>query len=163
LDATVVQVYRVTIAYSTGPVTYKGTESLDALMDLVTGATLDPGGDGRWYAVQPDTDSSQVTNNLYISPAPSEAGAPITGLCAILPATLAYASATALPIPLDVHPHLLAGCKAELSDEEGRQDEAMKFEGVFAQGTTTLERRANALAQGSDRHRMRVSGYDLSR
>jgi hypothetical protein len=162
LAATIVQVYRVSVPYSSGTVTYAGTETLDMLMDITSG-TAESRYEQAFYAVQPDADALQTTNNLYLSPAPSEAGKTITGICAILPATLTYASATALPIPLDLHTRLLAGCKAELSDEESRQDEAAKHEAVFEFGVRKLEARANSLARGSDRHRMRLVGYDTRR
>lgn len=162
LPATVVEVYRLDIAYTTGTVTYKGTATLDELQDLASGAAHDPGC-GHWYATASDADATANTTNLYLSAAPTVAGATMTGNCAILPATLTYGAASALPIPVDCHRHLLAGCRAELSDEESRQDESAKFEVVFEAGVKRLEARENSRGTGSDRHRMRMSGYDYSR
>jgi hypothetical protein len=163
LDASIVEVRRVTVAFTAGTVTYTGTESIDALLDLASGDAVDPSGCGKWYAVQADTDGTMTTDNLYLYPAPDEAGASIVGVCAILPATITYGSSTALPIPVDVHKDLLAGCKAELSDEESRQDEAAKWEAVFASGIVKLAARQKSRGQGSDRHRMRLAGYDMRR
>lgn len=160
LDATIVTVKRVFVTYTSGVVTFEGTETLDSLTDLANGlATVY--GCSNFYTVAYDTDSSQVTNNLYLSPAPTEAGASITANCAVLPAAITYGSTTALPLPLDFHEHLLAGVKAELSDEDERQDSGAKFEGVYQAGITLLTKRQQGLGQGSDRHRMRMVGYDV--
>lgn len=161
LPATVVEVYRVEIAYASGAVTYMGTESLDALLDLQRGAAY--GDCGNWYAVAPDADATMNTDNLFLSAAPTEAGAVITGRCAILPATITYGATSALPIPLDLHRHLLAGCKAELLDEDSRQDEAGKLELVYTAGIKALSAREAAKGKGSDGHRLRMAGYDFSR
>lgn len=160
LPATVVEVFRLEIAYTTGTVLYTGTETLDALQDLARLTVSDPGC-GHWYAVAPDADASMNTANLYLSAAPTVAGAAMTGNCAILPATLTYGGTLALPIPLDCHRHLLAGCKAELCDEEST--DSSKFEAVFEAGVKRLEARQNSRGAGSDGHRMRMSGYDFGR
>lgn len=162
LDTDIVQVYRVRIAFDAGDVIYHGTESVDTFWDLAVGDATAPDC-GNYFVVEPDTDSTQTTDNLRLFPVPSEAGATITGLVAIIPAVITYGSTTALPIPLDCHEHLLAGVKAELSDEESRQDEAQKFEVVFEAGVRRLEARQVARGSGSDRHRMRVAGYDINR
>lgn len=163
LSADIVEVRRVTVEFTAGTATYKGTESIDALTDLVNGDAVDPTGCGKYYAVQADTDGTMTTANLYLYPAPDEAGVNIVGVCAILPASITYGSSTALPIPVDVHKHLLAGCKAELLDEDSRQDESLKLEAEFNAGIQILALRQQARGTGSDRHRLRVSGYDLRR
>lgn len=160
LPSTVVEVYRVSVAYTSGTVWFEGTESLDALLDLTAGNAY---GCGNWYAVQPDTDSSMNTENLYLSPTPTASGATITGRCAVLPATITYGSSTALPIPIDTHRHLLAGCRAELLDEDSRQDESGKLETVFEAGVKRLAAREAAKGKGSGGHRMRMANYDFRR
>lgn len=162
LPSTVLEVYRLDVAYTTGTVTYKGTATLDELQDLASGAAHDPGC-GHWYTVAPDTDVSMNTANLYLSAAPTVAGAAMTGNCAILPPTIVYGLEAVIPIPIDCHRHLLAGCRAELSDEDSRQDESAKFEAVFEAGVKRLESRENSRGTGSDGHRMRMSGYDFGR
>lgn len=154
-----VQVFRVRVAYASGTVDFTGTETLEAIWDVLAGNASD--GCGNYYVIEPDSDSSGATQNLRLYPTPTEAGAVITGLVAIIPAALTYASATALPIPLDVHEHLLAGCKAELADEEST--ESAKFEAVFEAGVKRLTAREASRGKGSDGHRLRMSGYDFSR
>jgi hypothetical protein len=105
----------------------------------------------------------QTTDNLRLYPAPGEAGKAITGLVALRSATITYGSSTALPIPVNTHEHLLAGCKAELSDEESRQDVSAKFEAVFQAGIARLRDDQTSRGKGSGRHRLRVAGYDLTR
>jgi hypothetical protein len=156
LAVDIVQVYKVRIAYASGNVAYTGTESLDAIWELQDG---NASGCGNWYAVQPDADASQATGNLLLYPAPSEAGAAITGLVAIIPAAITYGDTTGLPIPLDCHEHLLAGCKAELSDEEST--DSAKFEAVFEAGVKRLSARESSRGKGSDGHRLRVANYDF--
>ena len=39
----------------------------------------------------------------------------MTGNCSLIPAAITHGSSTALPIPLDMHRRLLAGCKAVAS------------------------------------------------
>lgn len=152
---TVVEVYRVVIAYTSGDVTYKGTETLDALQDLQAGAAFDPGC-GNYYAITPTTG----TEKLLLSAAPTEAGAEITGNCAVLPPAIVYGMGGVIPIPIDCHRHLLAGCRAEVLDEQSRQDESAKFEVVFEAGVKRLVARQNSRGKGSDGHRMRYAGYD---
>lgn len=164
LDSTVIQVFKVKVAYSAGTINYEGVVSLEDLWDLdnETAEVADTDS-AYWFAIEADTDSSQATDNLRLYPTPQESSKTITGLVALQPATLTYSSSTALPIPLDVHEHLLAGCKAELLDEESRQDESAKLEGVFQAGIVKLRDRVQERGVGSGRHRIKVSGYDLTR
>lgn len=159
LATDIVQVYKVRVAYASGTVTFEGTESLDAIWDLQDGNAT---GTGNWFVVQSDADASEATDNLLLYPTPTEA-AVMSGLVAVIPAAMTYVSASALPIPLDCHSHLLAGCKAELLDEDSRQDESAKLEVVFEAGIKRLSARVNSRAKGSGGHRLRVGGYDFSR
>jgi hypothetical protein len=165
LDATVVQVFKVKVAYTAGQINYEGTETIEDLWDLDAGtAEVSPSSDDAyWFTIEADSDSLQTTDNLRLYPAPDESGKTITGLVALRPATITYGSSTALPIPLNTHEHLLAGCKAELSDEEARQDESAKFEAVYQAGIARLKNEAESRGKGSGRHRMRVAGYDIAR
>jgi hypothetical protein len=164
LDATVVQVYKVKIPYATGTINYEGTESLEDLWDVDSGISEPTNPDtAYWFAIEADSDSSQTTDNIRIYPAPGTSGVTITGLVALRPATITYGSSTVLPIPLNAHEHLLAGCKAELSDEDARQDESAKFEAVYQAGIGRLRGDVQSRGVGSGRHRMRVAGYDLTR
>lgn len=162
LDPTIIQVYEAKATYSTGQVNYEGDVTLSELWSVDAGTgTLDPC--GHYYAIEADGDSSATTDNIRFWPAPGESSVAITGLVAIQPATLSYGSSSALPIPLDTHEHYLAGCKAALSDEEGRQDEAAKFEQVFVAGISKLAGRVTSRGKGSGRHRLAKVGYDLRR
>lgn len=162
LAVDIVQVYRVRVAYTSGTVTFSGTETLDDIWDLEDGNATVPDGT-NFYVIEPDSDATGTTGNLRLYPTPTVAGAAISALVAVIPAVLTYGSETALPIPLDVHEHLLAGCKAELSDEDSRQDESGKWEIVFEAGIKRLSARENSRGKGTDRHRMGVVGYDLRR
>jgi hypothetical protein len=164
LDPTVVHVYKVKVAYTAGQINYEGTESIDALWDIDAGVAEASDPDSAyWFAIEADSDSLQTTDNLRLFPAPGEAGKAITGLVALRPATITYGGSTALPIPVNTHEHLLAGCKAELSDEEERQDVSAKFEAVFQAGIARLRDDQTSRGKGSGRHRLRVAGYDLTR
>lgn len=160
----IAQVFRIKAAYAAGTVLYEGTESRDALEDLQLGlATVTGCGEGHWYVFDPDSDESAATSNLFLWPAPEEAGVTITGRCAIIPGALTYDTATALPFPRSVHDDLLAGCRATLLEEESRQDEAALHEVKFTGGVRKLERREKGRAKGSDRHRLRMAHYDFPR
>lgn len=162
LAVDIVQVYRVRVAYTSGTVTFAGSGSLDDIWDLEDGnARVEDG--TNFYVIEPDADGTGTTGNLRLYPTPTVSGAAISAIVAVIPAALTYGSATALPIPLDVHEHLLAGCKAELSDEDERQDNSAKWESVFEAGVKRLEKRENSRGKGTDRHRMGVVGYDLRR
>lgn len=156
LASNVVKVLKVTIGTSV----YEGSATIEEFFDIAAGnATTD----GYFYAILPDSDADMNTESIQFYPAPSTTGMTISGLVALRPAVIVYASATALPIPVNVHPALLAGCEAELADEEGRQDEASKGEIDFAAGIKALEGVANGRAKGSGRHRPRIAGYDFPR
>jgi hypothetical protein len=162
LDSTVVQVYKVKVAYTAGQVNYEGMIAIEDLWDVDSGdAEVNDPDNAYWFAIEADSDSLSTTNSLRLYPAPDEAGKTITGLVAIQPATITYGSSTALPIPLDAHEQLLAGAKAELLDEEGDQAESAKFEAVFQAGIQKLRARTESRGVGSGRHRIRVAGYDM--
>jgi hypothetical protein len=159
IDPTVIQIYKVRIDFTAGTMVYVGAETLEDFWDVDVGDAVTR---GNWFAIEPDADSLGTTDNLRLYPAPTEAGKAINGLVALQPATLTYTSNTALPIPLDVHEHLLAGCKAELYDEDDRQDESQKDEAVFVAGIAKLKKRVESRGKGLEGHRMRVRGYDFS-
>jgi hypothetical protein len=158
LATNVVQVYRVRVAYTSGTVDFSGIARIEDLWDIDAGNAT---GCGNYYVTEPDTDSSGATTNLRLYPTPTVSGATITALASVIPTALTYTSATALPIPLDCHEHLLAGCKAELTDEEN--SDSSKFEAVFEAGVKRLQKREQGRGKGSDGHRLRMSGYDFSR
>jgi hypothetical protein len=160
LAANVVKVLKVQIVFSAGTAIYEGTATLEEFWELTAGNAYS---DGYFYAVEPDADTDATTDNLRLYPAPTEAGKTISGLVALRPAVLTYTSNTALPIAVNFHPALLAGCEAELYDEDDRQDEAAKKEQEFLAGVQGLKGAVNARAKGTGRHRMRISGYDLPR
>jgi hypothetical protein len=161
LDSTVTKILQVRIDFTDGTVLYDGTETLEDLWRVDAGAA--DAGPGTFVVIEPDSDGSGNTDNFRLYPAPAEAGLSVQALVVVQPATLTYSSGTALPIPLDAHEQLLAGCKAELHDEEGRQDEAAKFEAVFGSGISKLSKRVQSRGKGSSGHRLRVRGYDAPR
>jgi hypothetical protein len=58
LDATVVQVYKVKIPYTTGTINYEGTESLEDLWDVDSGISEPTNPDtAYWFAIEADSDS----------------------------------------------------------------------------------------------------------
>lgn len=162
LAANVAKVLKVQVAYTAGTAIYEGTETIEAMWDLDAGIASAPP-DGYWFVIEPDTDTDATTDKLRLYPTPGESGKTITGLVALRPAALTYTSNTALPIAVNVHPALLDGCKAELSDDEDRQDTAAKLEAEYAAGIQRLLREVTGRGKGSGRHRMRVSGYDMGR
>jgi len=141
---------------------YEGVVSIEDLWDISVG-DMDLADDAKVFAVEPNADSDMTTESIRLRPAPSTADLGIIALVALRPAVVTYATATALPIPVDQHPALLDGAKAELFDEEGRQDEAAKHDASFQLGVQALSGAVNKRGKGSGRHRMRVSGYDLAR
>ena len=160
LAANVVKILKVEVAYTAGTVEYAGVSTLEDLWDIAAGRAevREP-----VVAIEADADSSMTTDNFRVYPAPTETGKTFTGLVALRPAVLTYTSGTALPIPVDQHPALLAGCKAELFDDEGRQDEAAKNEAEFNAAVVMLDRAVNKRGKGSGGTRMRIRGYDLAR
>lgn len=165
LDPTVVQIIEAKVVYADGQVNYKGEVNISTLWDIDSGEAQVTNSDGYpyWVAIEPDSDSSMTTASFRLYPAPAEDGLEITGLVALRPATITYGSATALPIPTDVEEHLQAGCEAQLSSEEGRQDLAVGFEVTFQAGIRKLSGQEESRGVGSGGHRMRVSGYDFQR
>lgn len=159
LASNVVKIIQAKATYSAGTVIYDGVVSIEDLWDTDVGDTTIS---GNVIAIEPDSDTSATTDNFRIYPTPTESGKTITALVALRPATLTYTSGTALPIPVDQHPALLDGCKAELFDEEGRQDEAAKHDASFQLGVKALESQVNKRGKSTST-RMRLAGYDLTR
>jgi hypothetical protein len=141
---------------------YEGQVSIEDMWDIQTGrATLS---DGAYvFAIEPNADEDMNTEAIRLRPAPSTTGQGIIALVALRPNTVTYGSGTALPIPIDVHNNLLDGAKAELLDEDDRQDLAAKLEGSFAEGTRALAQGVTKRGKGSGRHRLRMAGYDFAR
>lgn len=164
LDPSVVQVYKVKVVYDDGQINYEGTESIEALWDIDADVAepVDPDS-AYWFAVEPDTDAVIGTDLLRLYPAPEVSGKDIKAIVAIRPGTITYGDGTALPISAATEEYLLAGCKAELSDEEGRQDESARFEVTYQAGIQRLRAEVEQRGKGSGRHRMRMVGYDLRR
>lgn len=141
---------------------YEGEVTIEDLWNVSVG-TATIGWDHNVFAIEPNADEDMNTESVRLYPAPTTSDLGILALVALRPNVLTYASATALPIPVDLHSALLDGARAELYDDEGRQDEAAKMELSFAQGTKDLLRGVNSRGRGSGAHRMRVSGYDFNR
>lgn len=163
LASNVAKVLKIRVDYTAGTAIYEGQETIEDLWDIDAGIAEPSSTDAYWFVVEPDTDTDATTDKLRLYPTPGETGKAISGLVALRPATLTYSTNTALPIPIDVHNNLLDGAKAELFDEEGRQDEAAKHEASFQDGIRILKRQVESRGKGSGGHRMRVRGYDLAR
>ena len=162
LASNVARVLKAYATYSTGQLNYEAAETPEALFDIDAGVA-EAGSSDAFIVVYPDSDADSTTSSFRLYPTPTESGVTVYGLVVLEPASITYGSSTALPVPLAVHQHLLAGCKAELSDESERQDESAKFEAVFQQGVQALVKRVNSRGRGSGPHRMRVAGYDFNR
>lgn len=160
LAANVAKILEITVPYTAGSAIYYGVATLEDLWAVAAGTSEIT---GNVVAIEADSDATMTTDNFRLYPAPSEAGKAISGLVALRPAALTYSSATALPIPVDQHNALLAGAKADLFDEEGRQDEAAKNDVKFENGIKRLEASVNKRGKGSGGTRMRVVGYDIRR
>lgn len=160
LASNVVKILKAEAQFTAGTVEYDSVATLEDLWEVAAGRSVI---NGAVITIEADSDALMTTDNFRVYPAPSEAGIAVTGLVALRPATLTYGTATALPIPVDHHRRLLAGCKAELSDEEERQDAAAKWEQEFEQGVKLLEAAVNKRGAGSGGTRIRVSGYDFNR
>lgn len=159
LASNVVKVFKVWIDFTAGTQTYDGAATIEEFIDLAANLATT---NGNWYVTEPDADADMNTENLRIWPAPSEAGKTINGLVALRPATLTYTSNTTIPIPIDQHPALLDGVRAELSEGEGRQDQAPLWEQSYAAGIEEIKEEENSRAKGSGHHRMRMRGYDFA-
>jgi hypothetical protein len=160
LAPNVVKILRAEVQFVSGTVEYLGVATLEDFWDVAAGRGEFNGG---VIAIEADSDSSATTDNFRLHPTPGVSGRTITGLVALRPATLTYTSGTALPIPIDLHSNLLAGAKAELFDDESRQDEAAKNEGEFEAGIKRLEFAVNKRGKGTQGTRMRMVGYDVRR
>lgn len=97
---------------------------------------------------------------IRLEPAPETAGLTILGLYAQQPTVLTYGSTATIPVPADVHTHLLAGAQADCLDQEGRQDLAGKYEARFEEGVRKLIRRKNSRGDSVAPQRMSVMGWD---
>ena len=163
LNENIVKILQIEVAYTAGTKAYNGVATLEDLWAVARHeAEVDPDFDGV-VAIEADSDSTMTTDNFRMYPAPGESGKAITGLVAIRPAAITYGSSTALPIPVDLHPKLLAGCKAELFEEEGNPTEAATNQAEFEQGIRLLEASVNKRGKSSGGTRLRVSGYDFAR
>lgn len=162
LASNVAKILKAQVAFTAGTAIYEGAETIEDLWDLDAGIATATD-DAYWVVIEPDSDALATTDSFRLYPTPAESGKTITGLVALRPAALTYTSGTALPIPVDVHPALLDGAKAELFDDEGRQDEAAKMEASFNDGIRALRKQVDSRGKGSGRHRIRVAGYDLNR
>lgn len=164
LAANVVKVFKVKITYAAGQRNYEGSETVEALWDLDAGAAEVTDTDSAyWFVVEPDTDALATTDSLRLYPTPGESGKAITGLVALRPAALTYATATALPIPTDVHDALKEGSKAVLYRDEGREDLATVPDLKYEQGIRDVFSGVQKRGKGMGGHRIRVAGYDHPR
>lgn len=160
LDPAVARVLKAKAVYSTGQVNYEGASTVDELWDAdQANVTADACG-SAYFVVIPDADDSETTATIRFWPTPAETGVTVTGIAVVRPATFTYGSSSALPLDVNFHEYLLAGAKAELSDEAERQDESAKFEGVFQAGIQKLAAAVTGRGKGTAPHRMRVANYD---
>ena len=162
-DQTLVDLALVKITDSAGDTTLYGGTHIEQLWRVDAGVAEvvgDPAtGEGGVFAIDYQSDGDL---ELRLEPAPEEADNTITGLWATTPTVLTYTTATALPVPVDVHTHLLDGAKADCYDLEDNQALSAKMEANFAQGIAKLVKRKNSRGDGSGPHRMQVWGYDWS-
>jgi hypothetical protein len=164
LAANIVKVFKVKVDYDAGQINYEGSETLEDMWDLDAGTSeVTDTTTAYWYVVEPDTDALATTDSLRLYPTPSESGATITGLVALRPAVLTYATATALPIPTDVHDALKEGSKAVLYRDEGRDDLATTPDLKYEQGIRDVLSGVQKRGKGMGGHRIRVAGYDYQR
>lgn len=162
LASNVAKILKAQVPYTAGTTVYEGSETLENLWDVDAGLAEAPD-DAAWVVIEPDTDTDATTDKFRLYPTPGESGKTISGLVALRPAALTYVTATVIPIPVNAHAALLDGAKAELYDDEGRQDEAAKLEASFQDGIRVLKKEVTSRGKGSGRHRIRVAGYDLAR
>jgi len=160
LTATVLKLKQIVVAYSTGTALYEGT-SYRTLLDIDVG-NLYAGTDEYLYAIVHNTDDDATTASFRLYPTPAESSVAMMGRYVGLPADLTYSSGTALPIPLDAHEALLAGCRAELyRRDEDRQDLAASEEARFAEGIAALKEFVNARSEGDAPIRAQLWGFDF--
>lgn len=158
-DQTLVDLSIVKITDSSGDTTlYKGV-SIEALwhVDASLAEVTSPAGEGV-FAIDYQSDGDL---EIRLEPAPESAGLSIYGLFAQTPSTLTYATATAIPVPVDFHNHLLDGVRADCYDAEDRQEMSAKMEASFAQGIARAVKRKNSRGDGSGPHRMQCWGFDF--
>ena len=160
LAASIISLGRVRADYSTGTVLYEAIDSRQ-LDEVDAGLrTLDP--DVTVFALLHDTDDDATTASLRIYPTPSESSVTLLGIYAGLPSELTYSSGTALPLNVDFHEALLAGCRAEFyAREEERPDLAATEEAKFAAGIDGLRKRKNARTEGDAPLRAQMWMFDF--
>ena len=151
IPADLVDLQAVRVDNGTDTALYYAT-SLDDLWRADVGAR-----DATGFALDYQADGDV---EIRLSPAPDTAGLTITGLYAALPSTLTYGSSAAVPIPVDVHTHWLAGGQADCYDLEGRQDLSAKYEARCETGIEKLRRRRNSRGDGAAPTRLRLKGWD---
>jgi hypothetical protein len=164
LAANVAKVFKVKVTYAAGQVNYEGSETLEDLWDLDAGTSqVTDSETAYWFVIEPDSDALVTTDNLRLYPTPGESGKTITGLVALRPAVLTYATATALPVPTDVHDAIVEGSKAVLYREDGREDLATVPDVKYEQGIRDVLSGVQKRGKGMGGHRIRVAGYDHPR
>lgn len=160
LTASVQKLHQIVAAYTAGTVLYEGAP-YRLLLDIDVGNVFVTGSDS-FFAIVHNTDDDATTASFRLYPTPAQSGVALMGRYVGLPADLTYTSGTALPIPLDTHEALLAGCRAEFyRRDEDRADLAGGEEVTFTGGITALREFVNARAEGDAPIRAQIWGYDF--
>ena len=121
------------------------------------------GVDDYFFAIVYNTDDDATTASFRLYPEPAESGIAMMGRYLGLPADLAYDTATALPIPLDTHEALLAGCRAEFyRRDEDRPDLANQEEAIFGAGVSALRKFVNSRTLSDGPIRAQLWGWDFT-
>jgi len=162
LTASIQKLKQIRVDYTAGTVLYEAAPGgLRMLWDLDVG-NLYANSNEAYFAVVPDTDDDATTGSLRLYPVPAESGEAMLGRYTGLPADLAYASNTALPVPADVHDALLAGCRAEFyRRDEDNPGLAATEQQAFEAGVALLRKRINARGEGDAPIRAQLWGFDF--
>jgi hypothetical protein len=162
LTASISKLKQIRADYTAGTVLYEAAPGgIRMLWDLDVG-NLYANSNEAYFAVLPNTDDDATTASVRLYPVPAQSAIALTGRYVGLPADLTYVSATALPIPLDTHEALLAGCRAEFyRRDEDNPGLAATEEQAFAAGVTALRKFVNSRGEGDAPIRAQVWMYDF--
>lgn len=158
LPADVVDIRRIRTLDGTTVVSQYDRASTDQMWDLddaTSGVTT--WGSGGLFSEDSDSDGASF---IRLYPTPDTAGYTIQAMQALQPADLTADGDTPL-IPLDLHRHLLDGCRADgYAENDDRTDLADYYEQRFSEGVELLRRRKNTRV-GSGPQRVRALGVNL--
>jgi hypothetical protein len=162
LTASIQKLKQIRVDYTAGTILYEAAPGgLRMLWDLDVG-NLYANSNEAYFAIVADTDDDATTSSFRLYPTPAESSKAMTGRYTGLPADLAYATATALPIPADTHDALLAGCRAEFyRRDEDNPNLAAPEQQVFETGVALLKKRINARGEGDAPIRAQLWGFEF--